>query len=135
MKRLGLIMAMGAMLSLAPLAACSTDSFQGAVATTVTAVSHNSPVQSNSVAAAGDAYALVANAVTVYVQTAHPAQAVKDRIGQLNDAAYQVLKDARVADKRGDSPAVALAMKAWADKFGALKAFSASLGIALPAGT
>lgn len=131
MKRLGL-MALGALLCLAPLAACTTmeASAQGAVLS----ITHTTPAQSNAVAAAGDAYVLVARAVTVYVQAAHPAQATKDRIGAANNAAYAALQEARAAVKRDDSPAVALALKAWGDRFGALKSLLKSLGVPIPAG-
>lgn len=135
MRKLALIMGLGALLSLAPMAACAPDFLKGAVADAATAASHTTPAQSNSVAALGDAYVLVANAATVYVKVAHPPQATKDHLRDLNDGAYKVLQDMRAADKRGDSPAVALAMKAWTDKFGALKAFLTQLGVPLPSGT
>lgn len=134
MKRLGLIMALGAMLAFAPLVtACHT--LEAAAAGAAVSVTRATPQQQNAVAAAGDAYVLVARAVTVYVQVANPPQSTKDRIKVLNDGAYAVLMDARAAIRRDDSPAAALALKAWESRFGDFKGFLRTLGVPLPTGT
>jgi len=129
MKRLGLIMGLGALLALMPLGACST----GSMSANAVSLTSTSAAQSHSMAAAENLYTAAATATAVWVRTAHPSVEVKQKIDQLSDAAYAAIVAGRTADAKGDSPGVAAALTLWNKQYGNLKDYLTGLGVPVPA--
>lgn len=130
MKKLGFIVGLGAMLALAvPLGACTP----GEVAQAATSVTSTSNTQQHTLAAAQSAYTILAQAATVYVQTAHPSAAIKVQIGSYNDQIHDALVAARDANAKGNSPAVAAGIQVLRTKVGALSGYLVGLGVPIPA--
>lgn len=128
MKRLMLILGVGALLALTPLTACSSGDLSAAAVSLTSAT----PAQANSVAAAENLYVVVAHAATAYVKSGKPAPEVSKKIADLDLQLFNALKAARAAAESGNSAAVATALEVWNSRYGDLAKYLSGLGVAVP---
>lgn len=128
MKRLGLIMAMGAILALSPLTACNSGSLSAAAVSATSAT----PAQAHTVAAAENLYTLVAHAATVYVKSGKASPLTVKAIGDYDNQAYSALVAARKAAQSGNSALIAAALEVWNSKYGDLSRYLGALGVTVP---
>lgn len=129
MKRLMLALGVGALFALAPLSACST----GSLSANAVSLTSTTPAQSHAMAAAENLYTATATGTAVWVRTAQPSADVKAKIKALDSKAYAAIVAGRIADAKGDSPAVAGALALWQKEFANLKDYLTGLGVPVPA--
>lgn len=113
-------------LLLLPLAACGT-LVDTASAAAVNA-STTSVAQASSVKAAGDMYVLAEKAVHLYLTSGHATKAQADALVPVEAQVYKTLNDARAADKKGDSPALAAALSLFNSNYARLASLVPGLG-------
>lgn len=132
MKRLA--MGIGALLLVfMPLSLTACGSLAAGAGDIAVSASSTSNTQQHALAAAQAAYTVVAEAATVYVRTANPPPEVRAEIRRYNDGIYSVLVQAREANARGNSPAVAAALVTLRTQSGAFRSFLAGRGVPVPA--
>lgn len=113
-------------LFLLPMAACGLIT-NGAESATL-AASTTSVAQASDVKAAGDLYVVAEKATHLYLASGHASKDVAAKMVPVEAAIYKGLNDARAADKRGDSPALAVALSLFNANYAKLAALVPGLG-------